>query len=99
MLRDITLDYETKEACRIARLARLRAKQDRLFAKNMKAKQNIIGVIICLIAIAAFWYVSEFYNQFLHILSALPMVCLGAWLILTDRNFEAEERFGEKENR
>jgi len=85
MLRDISFSPDMREACRIARLERMRAEQDRLFELNMRIKQKMAGVAICLLSIAGWWFLSEVYGQFELGLFVPCFLSLGFYMLLTDK--------------
>ena len=78
------------EALREARLIILRQEQDEAFYRMEMARQKLYGVLICLLTIAGWWFLSARYGQFEHGLLAAPMLWLGFYLILTKKNWHRE---------
>lgn len=70
------------------RIARM--EQDRLFERNMMLRQKLIGILICLLAIAGWWFLSNFYGQFEYGIMAAIFIGTGLWVLLTDRNLQRE---------
>lgn len=68
----------------------LRQEQDRLFERNMMLQQKIVGIIICLVAIIGWWWLSEFYGQFEWGIMAAVFIWLGLYLICTRKNIRKE---------
>ena len=68
----------------------LRQEQDRLFERNMMLQQKIVGIIICLVAIIGWWWLSEFYGQFEWGIMASVFIWLGIYLICTRKNIRKE---------
>ena len=68
----------------------LRQEQDRLFERNMMLQQKIVGIIICLVAIIGWWWLSEFYGQFEWGIMSAVFIWLGLYLICTRKNIRKE---------
>ena len=85
VLRDITMDYEMKEALRIARRAAQKRKQDRIFRQNAFIRQKIAGVVFCLVSIGIVWFLSQRYNQTEYAIFLPVLIFFGFYAILTDK--------------
>lgn len=85
VLRDVTMDYEMREAMRIARQAAMRREQDRLFRQNALIRQKIAGVFFCLVSIGIVWFLSQRYNQTEYAIFLPVLMFFGFYAILTDK--------------
>ena len=85
VLRDITMDYEMREAMRIARQAAMRREQDRLFRQNAFIRQKIVGIIFCLVCIGIVWFLSQRYGQTEYAIFLPFLMFIGLYAILTDK--------------
>ena len=83
-------------AIREAELIIKRQEQDRLFYQNEMARQKIYGIIVCLLTIAAWWFLSARYGQFEHGITAAPFLYIGFYLILTKKNWYREMHCDEE---
>lgn len=79
-----------EEALREAERIIRRQEQDRLFYRNEMIRQKLYGITICLLTIAAWWFLSARYGQFEHGLTAAPFLWMGFHLILTKKNWYRE---------
>ena len=67
-----------------------RQEQDRLFRRNKMLQQKLVGIIICMVAVIAWWVLSDKYGQFEWGIMAGVFVWLGLYLILTKKNVREE---------
>ena len=84
------------EALREARRIILRQEQDAAFYRNEMARQKIYGILINILTIAGWWFLSARYGQFEHGLLAAPLLWLGFYLILTKKNWYREMHIDEE---
>jgi len=69
----------------------LRMAQDREFERNMMRQQKLVGIILCLLSIGIWWYLSDRYGQFEWGLMAAVGIWLGLYLICTKKNIRKEQ--------